>query len=409
MLSQLENQKIYVIIKIYWLLTAHLSAFAIREATKQRTDGGIIMAIMDVVRFDGLKSRDWVIYKFPSESITYGSQLVVQEGQSAFFVKGGVVADEFRPGTYTLRSDNLPILHKIMALPFGGNTPFSAEIYFINTTIKLDSYWGTVDPIQIVDPKYYVRLHIRAFGQMGLRIADSRQVFTKLVGSMQKSELVRFERVAGYFKGLIVSKVKSAIADVIITKRISALEIAVKQEAISVSVLEAIKPSIEHFGLELVNFYIQSINFPDDDFANINKILEDKAAFEIMGDSRYAVKRSFDVYEGAANNTGTAGSVVAGGVGLGAALQMGSSLVDRTATAVESSSAAGGGASSNQNPPMNSQYMKQCVRCKRLIRTDANFCPECGADNQSRICTCGYEIKEGMRFCPQCGKEVTTQ
>lgn len=396
------------------------------------------MAIIDVVRFNGLKSRDWLIYKYPSESIPYGSQLIVQEGQAAFFVKGGVIADEFLPGTYTLRSDNLPILSGIVKIPFGGDTPFSAEVYFVNTSIKLDVNWGTVDPIQIVDPKYYVRLHVRAFGQMGVCIADNRQVFTKIIGSMQRSEIVKFESVSDFFKGIIVLKVKAALSDVIITNKISALEISAKQEAISQTVGEGIRPGIEEFGFRLVNFYIQSINFPDEDFANINKILEDKAAFEIMGDSRYATKRSFDVYEGAANNNGTAGSIVSGGVGLGAALQMGRGFIGNAShgsggnqltnpeplnsgMAAEkmnfnsqqtmSNPYANQTASPTQTTPvMGSQYTKQCINCKSYIGIESKFCPECGFDNQqSRHCSCGYELKQNMKFCPQCGKAVISE
>ena len=94
------------------------------------------MAIIDVVRFDGLKSRDWLIYKYPSEELVLGTQLVVQEGQVALLVKGGIVADVFYPGTYTLATENLPILKSLINLPFGGRTPFSAEVYFINTTVR---------------------------------------------------------------------------------------------------------------------------------------------------------------------------------------------------------------------------------------------------------------------------------
>ena len=122
------------------------------------------MAIIDVVRFDGLKSRDWLIYKYYSEELVLGTQLIVQEGQVALFVKGGAIADIFFPGTYTLSTNNLPILKSLVNLPFGGKTPFSAEVYFVNTAVKLDVNWGTTDPIQLIDPKYFVKLRIRAFG-----------------------------------------------------------------------------------------------------------------------------------------------------------------------------------------------------------------------------------------------------
>ena len=184
------------------------------------------MAIIDVVRFDGLKSRDWLIYKYPSEELVLGTQLIVQEGQVALFVRGGMVADVFYTGTYTLATDNLPILKSLINLPFGGKTPFSAEIYFINTTVRLDINWGTIDPIQLIDPKYYVKLRIRAFGQMGLRILDATTLFKEVIGGMQKTDIVKFDKIKEYYRGILVIKVKSAIADAIITNEISALEIS---------------------------------------------------------------------------------------------------------------------------------------------------------------------------------------
>ena len=111
------------------------------------------MAVIDVVRFDGLKNRDWLIFKFPSEELVLGAQLIVQEGQAAVFVSGGRVADVFNAGTYTLSTKNLPILKGLVNLPFGHRTPFSAEVYFINTTLRMEINWGTINPIQLIDPE----------------------------------------------------------------------------------------------------------------------------------------------------------------------------------------------------------------------------------------------------------------
>lgn len=347
------------------------------------------MAIIDVVRFDGLRSRDWLIYKYPSEELVLGTQLIVQEGQVALFVKGGVVADVFYPGTYTLATENLPILKKLVNLPFGGKTPFSAEIYFINTTVRLDINWGTIDPIQLIDPKYYVKLRIRAFGQMGLKILDATTLFKEVIGGMQKADIVKFDKIKEYYRGLLVIKAKSAIADAIITNGTSALEISTKLEVLSEHVKEQVSPEFEKYGFSVANFYIQSINFPDEDFEKINKILEDKAAFEIMGDGRYATKRSFDVYEGAANNeSGVAGAFAAGGIGLGAAMSMGASMNQTVGN------------------PIHREDTKPCASCGAQIPVASKFCPECGFNNSELICECGNKLAPGTKFCPECGKKV---
>jgi membrane protease subunit (stomatin/prohibitin family) len=347
------------------------------------------MAIIDVVRFDGLKSRDWLIYKYPSEELVCGTQLIVQEGQVAIFVKGGRIADVFYAGSYTLSTENLPILRGLVNIPFGGNSPFSAEIYFLNTTVRLDISWGTSDPIQLIDPKYYVKLRIRAFGQMGLRVADAPTLFVQVIGGMQRADVVRFDKVKEYFRGLLVIKAKSAIADAIINNGISALEISTKLESLSERVKEQITPEFEKYGFSVANFYIQSINFPDEDFEKINKILEDKAAFEIMGDGRYATKRSFDVYEGAANNqNGVAGAFAAGGIGVGAAMGMGASM------------------SQTVGNPIHKEETKECASCHAQIPIGSKFCPECGFNNSEIVCECGKKLAPGTKFCPECGKKV---
>ena len=347
------------------------------------------MAIIDVVRFDGLKSRDWLIYKHPSEELVFGTQLIVQEGQVALFVKGGAVADVFFPGTHTLSTENLPILKGLVNLPFGGNTPFSAEVYFVNTTVRLDINWGTIDPIQLIDPKYYVKLRIRAFGQMGLRIMNAAVLFKEVIGGMQKADIVKFDKIKEYYRGVLVIKAKSAIADAIITNGISALEISTKLEELSEKVRSQVAPEFEKFGFSVANFFIQSVNFPDEDFEKINKILEDKAAFEIMGDGRYATKRSFDVYEGAANNqSGVAGAFAAGGIGLGAAMNMGASMGQTVG-----------------NPLQNTET-KTCVSCGAQIPVNNKFCPECGSNNCEIVCECGNKMAPGTKFCPECGKKV---
>ena len=121
----------------------------------------------------------------------------------------------------------------------------------------------------------------------------------------------------------------------------------------------------------------------------INKILEDKAAFEIMGDNRYATKRSFDVYEGAATNqNGVAGAFTAGGIGLGAAMNMGQTMAQAVGN------------------PIHSTNTKICAGCGAKIDAGANFCPECGFNNREVICECGHRLVPGTKFCPECGKKV---
>ena len=108
-----------------------------------------------------------------------------------------------------------------------------------------------------------------------------------------------------------------------------------------------------------------------------------------MGDGRYATKRSFDVYEGAANNqNGVAGAFVAGGMGIGAGMNMASSMNQTIGN------------------PVANEGTKKCLSCGVLIPSNSKFCPECGSNNSDITCQCGNKLKPGTKFCPECGKKV---
>ena len=144
------------------------------------------MSILERIKYDGVTNGEpWLIYKCKEEDIAYGSQLIVSTGQEAIFVKGGRAQDIFTSGTYTLESGNLPFLRKFLNMPFGGKTPFSAEIVFVNRTDNLNLKWGTSSPVTYEDPKYGLILDLRSFGRFGVRIFDSRLFFNRFIGSMR--------------------------------------------------------------------------------------------------------------------------------------------------------------------------------------------------------------------------------
>lgn len=126
------------------------------------------MAIIDIVKYE--QQEGIIVHKFPSCDLRRGTQLVVYPGQVAFFVKGGKVCDKFTEGTYTLKTSNIPLLNKIINIPFGGDSPFQADVWFINTLNRLNLKWGTKTPIQLEDPKYGIIIPVRAYGQYGFRV-----------------------------------------------------------------------------------------------------------------------------------------------------------------------------------------------------------------------------------------------
>lgn len=289
------------------------------------------MALIDVVKWD--EPKDLLAWRFPNTELSTLTQVLVNESQEALLFRGGKLFDTFGPGAHTLNTENIPILNKVIRLPFGGKSPFSAEIWFINRAVTLDINWGTPDPIQVEDPKYAIIVPVRAFGQFGLRIADSRLFLTTMVGST--SSFSRAE-LSTHFKGIVMARVKSAIATAIVRHGVSILEISSDLQTLSEQVEAEIAPALRPFGAELIAFRILSINVPEDD-ESVRTLKQAKATAakrRIEGFS-YPQERSFDVVEGAARNPGSGGGISGAainlGVGIAAAKAVSGMMSDVTA------------------------------------------------------------------------------
>ena len=282
------------------------------------------MAIIDVVKYQ--TSSEEFVYKFPSEDLRFGTQLIVSISQVAFFVKGGQILDQFESGTYTLKSENIPLLNKIINLPFGSESPFKAEVWFINLISKMDVKWGTSTPIQLEDPKYGVIVPVRAFGQFGFKICNARCFLETLVGNMTSFSS---EKVSDYFKGKVISSLTSLISSKLVNEHVSILEINALLDDLGDFVLQKLNSEFHKFGIELINFDFISINVPEDD-SSIIKLKEAKdlaAKISIIGRDVYQMDRSFDVLDKAAQNeSGLVGNLMGAGIGLGVGLGAGNQM-----------------------------------------------------------------------------------
>lgn len=256
------------------------------------------MALVDVIKYDG--TPNVFAWKYPNSELGTWTQLIVNETQEAVLYKGGQSLDLFGAGRHTLDTANIPILSKLINLPFGGKSPFSAEVWFINKVNALDIKWGTPTPIQIQDPKYNVFIPLRAFGQFGIKIQDSKMFLNKLVGTLPTFNA---DDILKYFRGVYLTKVKDDLSGYLIKKRISVLEINAYINEISENLKERISPTFEEYGIELVNFYVNDISVPENDESvkKLKTALSKKAEMDIVG-YNYTQERSFDTLEGAAKN-----------------------------------------------------------------------------------------------------------
>ncbi len=277
------------------------------------------MNLVDVISWE--VNEQELVHRFESEELRLGSQLVVYPGQTAFFVKGGKICDEFTSGTYTIKSDNIPLLGKVVNIPFNSETPFKAEVWFVNHISLLNNKWGTMTPIQVEDPKYDVIVPIRAYGQYGLHIENAQLFLEKLVGNMSSFET---SKVVEYFKGILLSKLTSIVYDALKQSNQSMLTISSQVDQLSEYAQSRLCEVFAGYGVGLELFSIISISVKEDDpsYIRLKEAKDAKARINLIGRDDYQMSRSFDVLEKAADNhSGMAGAAmgIGAGIGLGSA------------------------------------------------------------------------------------------
>ena len=267
-------------------------------------------------------------YKWADSEIRLGSQLIVGEGQKAFFVKGGEILDSFEAGTHTLSTGNLPLIDKLVKLPFDNKTPFPAEVWFVSTLSKRDLKWGTRAPIPIMDKTLGFPVNVRSFGRWGIRIDNGQAFLKQFVGNQQH---VDSAKIYEYLVGEIMQHLKDRISEVI-AGGLSILEISTDLNEISAQVQEILSPVFKKYGLNLINFNIQSINLPDEEMAQIQavfaKTLEANQLSKANVNQNYAAIKSFEIMGDAANNESDSGmsGLMQAGLGLGAGLPVGQQI-----------------------------------------------------------------------------------
>lgn len=277
------------------------------------------MNLVDVISWESNDQE--LVHKFDCDGLCLGSQLIVYPGQTAFFVKGGKICDEFTSGTYTIKSDNIPLLGKVTNIPFNGETPFKAEVWFVNHISLLNNKWGTMSPIQVEDPQYEVIVPVRAYGQYGMHVENARLFLEKLVSNMSSFET---SRVVDYFKGVLLSKLTNIVYDALKKGSESVLTISSQVENLSDYAQFRLCEVFANYGIGLELFSIISISVKEDDpsYIRLKEAKDTKARINVIGKDDYQMSRSFDVLEKAADNhSGMAGAAmgIGAGIGLGSA------------------------------------------------------------------------------------------
>lgn len=374
------------------------------------------MGVFDFIKSQFIEVIEWtdddintMVYRFPvqNKEIKMGAQLTVRESQSAIFVSEGQIADVYGPGRYELTTQNMPLLTKLKSWKYGFNSPFKAEVYFINTKQFTDQKWGTTNPIMMRDAEFGM-LRLRAFGIFSFRVVDAAKFLREIFGTNQEFNT---ESITGQLKRSIVS----GISDILGETKIPALDLAMNYDELGEQAVLKLQGRFEVFGFKLVSFYFENISLPEE----VEKVLDKKTSMGVIGNmQQYAQYQASEAIRDAANNPG--GGLAGAGVGLGAGAAIGNLMGEAFKTMNDQGQQSKGQEavcpSCNAKVPVGFKFCAacgkpmtapktKCVECGDEIDAGMKFCPLCGApqDTEAACSKCGSKVKPGSKFCPECG------
>ena len=231
--------------------------------------------LASIIKYEG--DNETFVWKHPIEDFNFGSQLIVHESQEAIFFRDGQALDLFGAGRYTLQTQQLPLLEKIYKLPTDTEGTFHSEVYFINLATQMGVKWGTDSKVRMFDPASHLPIEIGASGEFNIRVTDSRKLLLKVVGTtggLGQEQLLGNGK--GFFRSMVMTQVKSYLAQTIKENAIDILEIDEHLMALSGALRERINAALDEYGLTMPEFYVSRIVTPDDD-PNFRRMKEQHA------------------------------------------------------------------------------------------------------------------------------------
>ncbi len=346
--------------------------------------------VFDIIEYLDASAKE-IVHRVPeagSGDFRLGSQLIVRESQSAVFFRDGKALDTFGPGRHTISTANIPLLIRLISIPFSGQTPFKAEVYFVNMKEFLDQKWGTPEPIALRDQDLGI-VRLRAFGTYSMQVADPQLFVNKIVGSQGMYDTTQ---IANFLRSMIVSK----LIDLIGESKTSLFDMPKMYEEIAAGVRAKAQDDFANVGMLLKSLYVNAIS-PTDETA---KAIDERASMGAIGDMQaYLQFKAARAMGDAATAGGEAGSMVGAGVGLGAGVGVGAAMAGAISEAMKGP---------RERPAATSGAAVACPKCGTANPVGAKFCNNCGSTLGSTVkCSnCGQDNPLGSKFCNNCGNKL---
>ncbi len=365
------------------------------------------MAMMDIIEFFD-ETGEEMVHRIPeqgSAETKFGSQLIVRENQAAVFFRDGKGLDVLGPGRHTLSTQNIPFLTKVLSkvTGFGGDSPFRVEVIFVNMKVYTNMKWGTREPVAFRDSELGL-VRLRAFGNFTMKISEPLKLVSTLVGTMGRYTT---NDVEGYLRDIIISRLNDLLGEQLKT----IFDLPAIYDEFGVAVKSRLRDDFDKYGLELIDFFVQSITPPEE----VQKMIDERAGMGAVGDldkfMKYQAARTMrEAVDGEGGAGGGGGGLA--GVGMGAGLGAGFGMMmpgmisgamgGGAAPAAGAAGAAAGGAAAGGAATM------ACPACSAQIPAGSKFCGSCGEKvPQAAACPgCGTEAPPGAKFCANCGANL---